>query len=151
MERVEACPAHHVFQVRAGKAFGLRSYIDQIDVVSQRHVLRMNSQDLFATALVGCSDINQFVEAARAQQRRIDQSGTIGRTNHHHRLQFFEPVHFGQNGIHHPPGHLGFALPASTCRNQTVDLVDKHDAGRDSPGPFEHPCDLLFAFAIPFG
>ena len=63
-----------------------------------------------ASRLVGGADINQLVEPAGAQQRRVDQRRTVGRADHHHRLQFLQPVHFGKDRVDHAARDLRFAL-----------------------------------------
>ena len=65
MERVETRAANDILEIGAGEARGLARHITQIDIVGQRHVLRMDAEDLFAARPVGRTDIDQFVEAPR--------------------------------------------------------------------------------------
>ena len=106
---------------------------------------------MFASFLIGRTDINQLVKAARSKQSGINQRGTIGRTDYDHGLQFFKPVHFSQDSVDHPAGYLRFALTRAARWHQTVNLVNEHDARRNSARPAEHAGDLLLALAIPFG
>ena len=151
LERIEAGTAHHVLQIGPCEAFGLPGDISQADVACQRHAGGMDAEDLLATCLVRRADIDQFVEAARPQQGRIHQRRAIGRPDHYHRLQFFQPVHFGKDRIDHAAGDLWLALPAAASRHETVDLVDEYNAGRHGTRTLEHLGDLLLAFAVPFG
>ena len=151
VQRVETRTANHVFEVRAGEALGLARHIGEVDIVCQRHVAGVDLEDMFAPALIGRADIDQLVEPARPQQRRIDQSRAVGGTDHDDRLQFLQPVHFGKDRVDHTARHLRFARTRSARGHQAVDLVDENDAGRHGAGTLEHPSDLLFAFAIPFG
>ncbi len=104
-------------------------------------------QDVLAPRQIGRADIDQFVEPARPQQRRIDQRRAVGRTDHHDRLQFFHPVHFGEDRVDHPRGHLRLAMPPTARGDQAVDLVDEEHAGRNLPRAGEQAADLLLAFA----
>ena len=111
----------------------------------------MDRQYPAAASFAWNRDIDKFIEPARSQQRRINQTGTVGRTDQYHRLHFFQTVHLGEDRIDHPLGHLGFAHAATACRDEAVDFVDEQDRRRYLPGPGKQARNLLLALAIPFG
>ena len=96
------------------------------------------------------ADVDQLVEAAGAEQRGVDQGRAVGRADHDDILQFFEPVHLGQDRVDHPLGDLRLAETAAARRDEAVELVDEDDGRRHLTGPVEQAGNLLLAFAIPF-
>ena len=56
---------HDILEVRAGEAIGLRRDPVEIDVLAQRHLLRLDAQDTPAPLLIGHTDIAQLVEPPR--------------------------------------------------------------------------------------
>ena len=107
---IDPRPDETFLEIGPGVAFGLPCQRGQIDIVGQRHLGGVDAENVFAARLVRGADIDQLVEAPRAQQCRIDQRRPVGRTNHHHRLQFLKPVHLGEDGVDHAARHLRFAL-----------------------------------------
>ena len=61
-----------VGQVGAGQARGLASQQPQVDVVGERLVARVDAEDPLAARDVGRRDEDLAVEAARAQERRVE-------------------------------------------------------------------------------
>ena len=59
----------------------------EVDVVGQRHAAGVHLEDLPAAGLVGRVDRHAAVEAARAQQRRVEDLGAVGRGDHDHALR----------------------------------------------------------------
>ena len=88
-------------------------------------------QDLLAAADVGQRHDDLAVEAARAQQRRIEHVGTVGRGDDDHAHRRLEAVHLDQQLVQRllalvvAAAEAGAALAADR-----VDLVDEHDARR---------------------
>ena len=102
-------------------------------------------------AASGTGDVDQFVEAAGPEQRRIDQVRPVGGADHHDRLQLLEPVHLGEDGVDHALGDLRLAEAAAARGDEAVELVDEDHGRRDLAGAGEQAGDLLLALAIPFG
>ena len=113
--------------------------------------LGVDAEDVPPPVRVRDRHVDQFVEPAGAEQGRVDQIGPVGRADHHHRLQFLEPVHLGEDGVDHALGHLRLAHAAAARRHQAVELVDEDHGRRDLAGAGEQAGDLLLALAIPFG
>ena len=71
------------------------------------------------------------VEATRAQQRRVEDVGPVGRRHHHDALGGLEAVHLGEHLVQRllalvvAAAETGAALAADR-----VDLVDEDDRGR---------------------
>src|SRR5690606_29965700 len=101
------------------------------------------TEDVQPAGLVGRADIDQLVEPAGPEKRRIDQPGAVGRADHDDRVELLHAVHLGQDGVDHPGGDLRLVGLAAARRNQAVDLVDEDDAGRDLPRTGEQAADLL--------
>jgi hypothetical protein len=96
-------------------------------------------QDLLATPDVGQRDHDLPVEAARAQQRRVEHVGTVGGGDHDDALAGLEAVHLDQQLVQRL---LALVVAAAEARAalaaDRVDLVDEQDAGRMLLGLLEH-------------
>src|SRR3546814_249689 len=103
-----------------------------------------------AAARVGHRDIDQLVEAAGPEQRRIDQIRSVRGAYDHDGLQLFQAVHLRQNRVDDAFGDVGFAQAAAAGGDEAVERVDEDDGGRELAGPGEQAGDMLLAFAIPF-
>src|SRR3546814_2297872 len=80
----QAGAPHQVFKVRARESIRAGGEIVEIDIARQRHGFSMDAEDRPAAALVGHRDIDQLVEAAGPEQRRIDQIRSVrGRSEEH--------------------------------------------------------------------
>ena len=119
--------------------------------LAERHPLGVDAENVPPPGLVGHRHVDQFVEAAGAEQGRIDQIRPVGRADHDHRLQFLEPVHLGEDGVDHALGDLRLAEAAAARGDEAVELVDEDHGRRDLAGAGEQAGDLLLALAIPFG
>jgi len=88
-------------------------------------------QDLFATANIGQRNDHLPVEAARAQQRRIQNVGTVGRRDDDHARLPFEAVHFDEQLVQGLfPFVVATAHPGTALAADGIDLIDKDDAWR---------------------
>ena len=100
---------------------------------SGRHRLapRVDLEDLLATGEVGGVDADLAVEAARAQQRGVEDVGTVGGRDQDDPAADVEAVHLDQQLVEGllalvvAAAHAGAAVAADG-----VDLVDEHDRGR---------------------
>src|SRR5688500_15638473 len=97
-KREQAGAADQILQVRAGESVGAPCQAVEIDVLGERHFRGVNSEDATAAAFVRHRHVDQFVEAAGAEQGRIDQVRPVGGADYDDRLQFLEAVHLGENG-----------------------------------------------------
>ena len=102
--------------------------------------LRMcTQQDLLAAANVGQRHDDLAVEAARAQQRRVEHVGPVGGGDDDDARVALEAVHLDQQLVERllalvvAAAQAGAALAADG-----VDFVDEHDAGRVLLGLLEH-------------
>ena len=99
----------------------------------------MHSQDLFAAANVGQSDIDLAVKTTRTQKRCIQDVGAVGGSHHNHAEVGFKTVHLDQHLVE---GLLAFvvatAQTSTTLAAHSINLVDKNDARRIFLGVFEH-------------
>jgi len=68
---------HHVGQVRAGESRSAASEHRQIDIVGERNLAGVHTQNFFASANIGTIHHHAPVETARAQQRRIKHIGRL--------------------------------------------------------------------------
>ncbi len=91
----------------------------------------MHLEDLLAALDVGCVDDDLAVEAARAQKRRVEHVGTVGRSNQHNRLVRLEPVHLDQQLVQ---GLLALVVTAAkagaSLAPNRVNLINKDDGRR---------------------
>ena len=90
----------------------------------------MHAQDLFAAANVGTRNHHAAIEAAGAQQRRIEHVGTVGGGDQDDAFVGLEAVHLDQQLVQ---GLLALVVSAAeACATMTadrVDFVDEDDAG----------------------
>src|SRR5947209_8336685 len=109
----------------------------------------MDRENSTASSRVGHTDIDQFIEPPRPQQRRVDEGRPVGRADHNDVLQLFKTIHLRKNGVHYPFCNLRLTETAATCRNKAIQLVDEDDCRRDLSCAVEQPGYLLLAFAVP--
>ena len=111
-----------------GRAAGDDLYVD---VGSERHVAHVHPQDLLASADVGIGHHHLTVEAARAQQGRIEHVGPVGGGDEDDALVGLEAVHLDQQLIE---GLLALVVTSAEAGAAVaadgVDFVDEDDAGR---------------------
>ena len=103
----------------------------ELDLLVQRLALRVHLEDLPAADAVGPVDHDLAVEAAGAQQRRVEDVGPVrGRDQDDVVLQL-EPVHLDEELVQ---GLLALVVPAAEAgaamAADRVDLVHEHDARR---------------------
>ena len=126
-------------QIRAREAGRAARDHRGLDVVGQRHAAHVHAQDLLAAAHVGQRHHHLAVEAARAQQRRIEHVGPVGRGDDDDALVALEAVHLDQQLIQ---GLLALVVTAAQTRAAVpadgIDLIDEDDARGVLLGLLEH-------------
>ena len=130
---------HQIREIRAGKARRAARDDRRLDVVAERHLAHVHFEDLLAAAHVGQRHDHLAVEAARAQQRRIEHVGPVGGGDDDDALVALEAVHFDQQLVQRL---LALVVAAAQARAAMpadgVDLVDEDDAGGVLLGLLEH-------------
>ena len=102
----------------------------EVDVGGKRDRARVNLEDLAAAEPVGWLHGDAAVEPPRAQQRRVEDLGPVGRGEHDHRLGGLEAVQLGQDLVQRllalvvGAGQRHRSLSGAADR---VELVDEHD------------------------
>ena len=94
--RVERGLVHEVGEVRAGEADGAARQDLDVDIVGHRDLAGVHGEDAFAAAHVGTIHDHAAIETARAQQRRIEHVGPVGRRHQDDAFVRFEAVHLDQ-------------------------------------------------------
>ena len=74
-----------------------RRELVEVDVVGERHRARVDLEDLGAPAAIGRLHGDAAIEAPRAQQRRVEDVGPVGRGEHDDGLSRFEAVELGED------------------------------------------------------
>ena len=137
-----------VHQVGAGETGRAAGDGLQVDIRRQRHLADVNLEDLFAADDIRIRHHHLAVEAAGAQQRRIEHVGTVGRRDQDHAFIGFEAVHLDQQLVQ---GLLALVIAAAetgaAMAADRVDFVDEDDAGRVLLGLLEHVTDAAGADA----
>src|SRR5690554_2988712 len=130
---------HQVGQVGAGEAGRTTGDGRRHHIITQRDLAHVYLEDLLATTDIRQANDHLTVEAARAQQRRVEHVRTVGRGNHVNTVVGFEAVHLHQQLVQ---GLLALVMTAAqACATMTahrIDLVDEDDAGRMLLGLLEH-------------
>jgi hypothetical protein len=121
-----------VGDVGAGKAGGQRRHLLQIDLGSEFDLLHMDLEDVDAAFLVGAVDQHLAVEAAGAQQRRVEDFRAVGGGEDDQPDRGVEAVHLGQQLVE---GLLALVVAAhrgegAACASQRVEFVDEDDGRR---------------------
>ena len=128
-----------VHQIRAGEARRAARDDLEVDVGRERNLAHMDLEDLLAADEVGVRDDDLPVEAAGAQQRRVEHVGPVGRGDDDDALVLLEAVHLDEQLVERL---LALVVAAAEARAamaaDRVDLVDEDDAGRVLLGLLEH-------------
>ena len=85
-----------VRQIGAGKANGHLGELLKLHVLVHRLVLGMHAQDLFAALHIRTVDRNLTVKTTGTQQCRIQNIGSVGRSDQDDRLALLKTVHLDQ-------------------------------------------------------
>ena len=127
---VEGSLVYHIGQIGAGKTGCSTGQHGQIHVVVERNLAGMHAQDLLAAANVGTRHHHAAVEAAGAEQSRVQHVRPVGCRDQNDAFVGFEAVHFHQQLVQRL-----FALVVTSAETgaavtaDSVDFVDKNDAG----------------------
>ena len=120
-----------VLQVGAGEARGLGGERVELDRLRERLAARVDLEDLDAALAVGAVDHDLAVEAARAQQRRVEDVRPVGGGDQDDVVLHLEAVHLDEQLVERllalvvTAAETGAAVAADG-----VDLVHEDDAGR---------------------
>ena len=118
-----------VREVGAGESGRLRREDVEVELLAERLALRVDLEDVAAALAVGPVDDDLAVEAARAQQRRVEDVGAVRRRDQDHVVLLLEAVHLDEELVQRllalvvAAAHAGAAVAADG-----VDLVDEDDA-----------------------
>ena len=122
---------HEVREIGAGHSRRAARERRDVDVFGDRLVAEMDLENALAAAEIRRVDDDLSVEAARAQQRRIEHVGTVRRGDEDHAVVRLEAVHLDEQLIERlltlvvTAAKTGAAMAADG-----VDLVDEDDARR---------------------
>ena len=139
---------HEVGEVGAGEAGRLLRDRLELDLRLERLALDVDVEDRAAALDVRQVERDLAVEAARAQQRRVEDVGAVGRGDHDDVRVRVEPVHLDEDLVQRllalvvRAAEAGAALAADR-----VDLVDEDDGGRVALGLVEEVADAAGADA----
>ena len=120
----------------------------EIDVLGERLAARMDLEDLLAALAVGSVDDDLAIEAARPEQRRVEDVGAVGGGDQDDVVLHLEAVHLDEQLVEGllplvvTAAHAGAAVAADG-----VDLVHEDDAGGVLLGLLEEVADARGAHA----
>ena len=92
---------------------------------------RVNAENLLAPLDVGRADGHLAIEPARAQQRRVEDVGAVGRRDDDDALVGGEAVHLDEQLVERLLALFVAERVAAAAAADRVELVDEDDAGRD--------------------
>src|SRR4051794_17740114 len=119
-----------VAQVGAGEAGGLAGERVDVDLLGQRLAARVDLEDLRAPLAVGTVHDDLAVEAARAQQRGVEDVGTVGGGDQDDVVLHLEAVHLDEQLVERLLALVVTAAEAGAAvAPDGVDLVHEDDAG----------------------
>ncbi len=121
----------HVRELGAAEARSLARHLLQRGVWRQRPLAAMQAQDLQAPVHVRHVDHDLAVEAPRAQQRRVEDVGAVGRAHHDEAAVAREAVHLDEDLVERL---LALVVALADARAALapggVELVDEDDRRR---------------------
>ena len=120
-----------VREVGAGEARGAGGERVEVDLGRERLALRVHLEDLAAAEAVGPVDDDLAVEAARAQQRRVEDVGPVRRGDEDDVVLHLEAVHLDEQLVQRLLALVVAAAEAGAAMAaDRVDLVHEDDARR---------------------
>ncbi len=127
---VERRLVHQVGQIGAGEARRAAGEDVDVHVVAERNLLGVDGEDALAALHVRTVDDDAAVEAARAEERRVEDVGPVGGRDEDDALVRLEAVHLHEELVE---GLLALVVPAAEAGAAVaadgVDFVDEDDAG----------------------
>src|SRR5579872_2173179 len=145
---VECSLVHHAGEIGAGEARCATRQNGEIDVVGDRNLASVYAENLFASANVRTGNHYAAIKAAGAQQRRIKNVRTVGRSDQDHAVVGFKAVHFDEKLIQRLLALIVSAAEAgASMASHSVDFVDEDDTGRVLLALFEEVADAACADA----
>ena len=127
-----------VRQVRTREAGRALGNLTQVNLLGERLALRVHLQDGLAALQVGSLDGDLTVETPRAQQRRVEDVGTVGRRDQDNVGALVEAVHLDEELVQ---GLLALVVAATDAgaavATHGVNLVDEDDGRRVLLGALE--------------
>jgi len=102
--------------------------VDEVDLCREAHPLRFLRQDLQPTGRIRDAQVDLTVEAAKAAQRRVEDGGAVGCSDHDDVAGGLDTVHEGEQLRDDAPLH--FALRLLALGGDRIDLVNEDDGGR---------------------
>ena len=121
---------HEVGEIGTGEpGRAARDHVE-VDAGRERLLLAVHREDRLASLEIGTVDHDLAVEATRAQQRGIEDVGTVGGREQDHALLLVEAVHLHQQLVERLLTLVvATAEPGTAVTSDRVDLVDEHDRG----------------------
>ena len=117
-----------VCQIGAGKANGHLGELLKLHVLVHRLVLGMHAQDLLAALHIRTVNRNLTVKTTGAQQRRIQDVRTVGRSDQDDRLALLKTVHLDQQLVERLLALVVTAAQTSSAlTSHGIDLIDEDD------------------------
>ena len=101
-----------------------------IDLPGDRLAAQADPEDLLAAGEVGQGDLQVQVEAAGAQQGRVEDVRAVGGPEDQNAVELLDAVQLGEELADDPLGARASRSPAAASWDQGVDLVEEDDAGR---------------------
>ena len=102
----------------------------EVDLLAERLALGVHLEDVAAALAVGAVDDDLAVEAAGAQQRRVEDVGAVRGGDQDHVVLLLEPVHLDEELVQRLLALVVAAADAGAAvATDGVDLVDEDDAG----------------------
>ncbi len=133
----------HVGEVGAGEAGGAAGQHVEVDVGAQRLVGGVDAEDLLTTLEIGTVDDDLAVEAARPQERGVEDVRAVGGGNEDDAGLHVEAIHLDEQLVE---GLLPLVVPAAhagaAVATDGIDLVHEDDGRRAGLGLLEevaHP------------
>ena len=128
---VERRLVDQVRQIRAGEARRAPREHRNLHIVGHRNLARVDGEDAFAALDVRTVDDDAAIEAARAEQRRIEHVRPVGGRDQDDAFVRLEAVHLDEQLVERLLALVVSAAEAGAAMAaDRVDLVDEDDAGR---------------------
>ncbi|BAT05417.1 Os08g0413050, partial [Oryza sativa Japonica Group] len=141
-----------LLDVGAAEPVGGGGHGRQVDVAGHGRLAEVRPEDLQPRRGVRERDVDELVEAARPEHRRVDDVRPVGGADDEHRLLGVDAVHLGEQLVEHAVRRAaGVADAVAALDGDGVELVEEEDARRRLPRLVEQVADVALALAEPHG
>eukprot|EP00850_Spirogloea_muscicola_P017174 SM000145S00791 [mRNA] locus=s145:45317:47663:- [translate_table: standard] len=147
-----AHPLANFGYVSAREALRVARQSVKVNLLRERGLAKDSLENLQARCLVGERNVNELIQAAWPEQRRVNDVGAVSGANNEDRLLGIHPVHLCEQLIEHAVSRsTSVPYRAASLRGNGVELVKEEDARGRAPSFVKNFPYICLALAKPHG